>query len=335
MTKAITATRIAVPLPARPPTRQPTVALALGGGGARGLAHILMLEAFEELGVRPTVIAGTSIGAIYGAAFASGLSAAHIRAHTEATLGQRVDLVRQLFSARAEPILKLFNLLPVRSALLNADTLLDLMLPARVARDYESLAIPLAVVATDFYAQEQVVFTKGPLRQAVAASMALPAVFQPVMWQGRALVDGGLVNPLPFDIIADQADLTVAIDVAGAPRAERADAQPTAFETLFAAAQILQGSIVREKLKVRQPDVYIDVDVDAFHVLEFYRIKEILAAAQPAKERLKLQLGRLLGSVTVEALPVLPAPPAEAPPPRAGPIKAIRNRLAKKKGRKR
>ena len=97
------------------PAKPPTVALALGGGGARGLAHILMLEAFEELGVRPKVIAGTSIGAIYGAAFASGLSAAHIRAHTEETLGQRLDLVRQLFSARAEPILKLFNLLPMTS----------------------------------------------------------------------------------------------------------------------------------------------------------------------------------------------------------------------------
>src|SRR4051812_41527838 len=85
------------PVVPRPENRQlatrPRIALALGGGGARGIAHILMLEAFDELGVKPAIIVGTSIGAIFGAAYAAGHSAAYIRAHTEEILSQRLDLV--------------------------------------------------------------------------------------------------------------------------------------------------------------------------------------------------------------------------------------------------
>ena len=116
--------------------QKPTVALALGGGGARGIAHILMLEVFDELGIRPTLIAGTSIGALYGAAYASGLTAAQIRAYTDETLAHRFDLVRQLFAARSEPVQKLLKLLPVRTSLLNPATLLDLVFPGQVAKDF-------------------------------------------------------------------------------------------------------------------------------------------------------------------------------------------------------
>lgn len=302
----------------RPPDgqliKQPTVALALGGGGARGLAHILMLEVFEELGVRPVVIAGTSIGAIFGAAFAAGLSAAHIRAHTEETLGQRFDFARQLLNARADPIQKLFNFLPLRSALLNPDSLLELLFPSRMPKDFAGLSIPLEVVATDFYSQSQIVLNNGSLRRAVAASMALPAIFQPVIVDGRHLVDGGLVNPLPFDLIAGRADITVAVDVSGGAREADATGGPRALEAILAATQILQRSIVREKLKASQPDIYIDVDVYAFHALQFHRFKDVLAAAMPAKTALKRQLARVLGSVTVDD-PESP-PMHEALPPR-------------------
>ena len=201
---------------ARTPVVPPTIGLALGGGGARGLAHILMLEAFEELGLRPKIIAGTSIGAVFGAAYASGMPARLVRAHAEEALSQRLDIVRQLFSARAEPVLRFLNLIPIRSALLNPLSVLELLLPAAVARDFHGLRIPLRVVATDYHAQEQVVLTSGDLRRAVAASMALPALFTPVAIEGRVLMDGGLVNPLPFDVLGGQADITVAIDVSGA-----------------------------------------------------------------------------------------------------------------------
>src|SRR5262245_49465734 len=219
MSKATPSTALTAPQ-SGPLVTRPSIALALGGGGARGLAHILMLEVFAELGLKPKIIAGTSIGALFGAAYASGLPAALIRAHAEQILSQRLDIARLLFAARAEPIMKFFNVLPVRFALLQPEQLLESVLPSRVARDFAHLQIPLRVVATDFYAQEQVILSEGPVRAAVAASMALPAIFAPVVREGRLLMDGGLVNPLPFDIIRAQADITVAIDVSGASRSE-------------------------------------------------------------------------------------------------------------------
>jgi len=290
---------------------RPSIALALGGGGARGLAHILMLEVFDELGLKPKIIAGTSIGALFGAAYASGLPAALIRAHAEQILSQRLDIARLLFAARAEPIMKFFNVLPVRFALLKPEQLLESVLPSRVARNFAQLQIPLRVVATDFYAQEQVVLSQGALRTAIAASMALPAIFAPVVSEGRTLMDGGLVNPLPFDVIRAEADITVAIDVSGASTGPGKHPQPSAFSALMSSSQILQRSIVREKLKVDQPDIYIDVEVDEFHVLQFHRFRAVLEAAMPAKDKLRRQLLRVLASQTAETLPAAAASEAE------------------------
>ncbi|MBN9266495.1 MAG: patatin-like phospholipase family protein [Hyphomicrobium sp.] len=287
-------------------SREPSIGLALGGGGARGLAHVLILEAFDELGIRPTFITGTSIGAIYGAAYAAGLSAALIRAHTEEILAQRLDLARNLIAARSDPVQKLFRLFSLRSSLLKPETLLEHILPSRVPRRFEDLRIPLAVVATDFYAQDSIVFTE----------------FQPVIVNNRALMDGGLVDPLPFDLASAAADISVAVDVSGAPRSDPREMGPGAVEAIVACSQILQRSLVREKLKRQQPDIYIDVDVDAFHVLEFHRFREILAAAAPAKDLLKRKLDLLMASHTVPAAEPVPAitdqsPQAmETPPPK-------------------
>jgi NTE family protein len=310
MSKATASTTLAAPKPG-PLIRRPSIALALGGGGARGLAHILMLEVFDELGLKPTIIAGTSIGALFGAAYASGLPAALIRAHAEQILSQRLDVARLLFAARAEPIMKLLNVLPVRFALLQPEQLLESVLPSRVARNFAQLEIPLRVVATDFYAQEQVVLTQGSLRTAIAASMALPAIFAPVVREGRTLMDGGLVNPLPFDIVRADADITVAIDVSGASTGPGKHPQPSAFSALMSSSQILQRSIVREKLKLEQPDIYIDVEVDEFHVLQFHRFKAVLEAAMPAKDKLRRQLLRVLASQTAETLPAQATPEGE------------------------
>jgi NTE family protein len=313
------------------PAPRPTIGLALGGGGARGLAHILMLEVFDELGIKPTVIAGTSIGALFGAAYASGLSARLIKAHTEEVLGQRLGLTRYLLAARSEPVQRFLNVLPIRSSLLKPELLLDLMLPSKVARDFAKLVIPLEVVATDFYAQEQVILASGDLRSAVAASMALPALFTPVSRDGRVLMDGGLVNPLPFDVLPGKADITVAIDVSGAALGPGDHALPTAFSALVSSSQILQRSIVREKLKAQQPDIYIDVEVDEFHVLEFHRFKQVLTAAGRAKEQLKRQLERVLASEPIEALPATGA--VRSPQVEAGkPLSRLR-RLTRRRSR--
>jgi NTE family protein len=284
----------------------PTIALALGGGGARGLAHILVLEVFDELGLKPSVIAGTSIGALVGAAFATGLPAYRLRAIMEETLGNRFDLVRQLFAARSEPVQHLLRLLPVRSSLLSPEVLLDRLVPEFDDKDLASLPIPLKVVATDLVQRTAVVLDSGPLRRAVAASIAIPLVFSPILDAGRVLVDGGLVNPLPFDLIAGAADIVVAIDVSGAARDGRLDEKASALEVLMQSIQIMQKSITNQKLRSLQPDIYLDVDLDDFGALEFWRAREITTAAEPIKDTLRRRLKRLLEAPAAEALPPPP-----------------------------
>lgn len=272
----------------------PSFGLVLGGGGARGLAHILMLEVFDELGIKPKIIAGTSIGAIYGAAYAAGLSAEEIRAHTEETLTKRIGLLRDLFASRAPGRGKFWDLLLARSAFLAPATLLDLVLPEGVPQSFEELAIPLRVVASDFYALEARVFSTGPLRSAVAASMALPMVFEPVLIDGRSFIDGGLTNPLPFDLVADDADIIVAIDVSGTTVPSPSRPRPTAIEALFASPFLFERSIVREKLKSHRPDIYVDAGTGHYQALEFLKVRDILAAAEPAKAQLRAALERVL-----------------------------------------
>ena len=307
------------------PVRQPTIGLALGGGGARGLAHILVLEAFDEMGLRPKIIAGVSIGAVFGAAYASGLSGKEIRAHASEVLKKRFDLVRDLVSARAKVERRLWNPLSIGSAFLAPAKLLDIILPTRIARDFAHLDIPLKIVASDFYAQEPEIFSAGPLRQAIAASIALPVLFEPVIVEGRVLIDGGLVNPLPFDIIAGEADVTVAIDVSGAPLPRAGRQKPKAWEALFASSFIFERTIIKEKLRSRQPDVYIDAGTSRYQILDFLKIDEILAAATPAKERFKAQLARVLEAETLETLEAIDPPP---PTNDAHPLKRLaRSRL--------
>jgi NTE family protein len=283
----------------------PSIGLVLGGGGARGLAHIVMLEVFDELGIRPKIIAGTSIGAIFGAAYASGLAAADIRAHTVEVLTSRFGLVRDLLIARAQGATRIWNVFSA-NALLAPSALLDVVLPRGVARDFADLEIPLRIVASDYYALEPAILSSGPLRRAMAASMALPVIFEPVNIDGRTMIDGGLTNPLPFDILEGEADILVAIDVSGVTVPSPKRAFPTALEALFASSFLFERSIVREKLKYRQPDIYIDAGTGRFQVLDFLKVKDVLAAAAPAKEKLKGQLMRMLGA---EVLPVLEPPP--------------------------
>jgi NTE family protein len=176
------------------------------------------------------------------------------------------------------------------------------MLPKTVKETFAECEIPLKIVASDFYDQEQRVFTDGLLRPAIAASMALPVIFQPVVQEGRAFIDGGLTNPLPFDLLLSETDIVVAIDVSGAPVQDPRRVAPTAFSALFSSAFLFERTIIKEKLKARQPDILVYAGTSQFQVLDFLKCDEILAAAEPAKERLKQQLSRVL---SVETLPVL------------------------------
>lgn len=267
----------------------PSVGLALGGGGARGLAHIPVLEAFDELGLKPSIIAGASVGAIIGAAYASGMEARQIRAHADDVLGRWTEIARHLFTTTSRSLLEQLPLRPFSTALIKPETLMEAMLPASLKKDFGALDLPLKIVATDYHAQAPYVMESGALLPAVAASIALPALFKPVEHDGRILLDGGLTNPLPFDLI-EPADVTVASHVLGGPSAERGSGSPSSLEAAIASSQIMQNAIVREKLKAHAPDIVLRPNVDRFRVLEFYRVREILRAAAPIKDELKRAL---------------------------------------------
>ena len=266
----------------------PSVAIALGGGGARGIAHIAVLEALDELGVRPAALAGTSIGAIIGAAYASGIEAKHLRAHTLVVMRKRSQVMAKLLKARVgrftDIVLRGFT----NPMLLDAEIFLDMFWPETMPSRFEDLAIPLQVVTTDFHARCEAVFSTGPLAPAVAGSMAIPGLIRPIEMDGRVLIDGGAVNPLPYDLLFDAAEIVVGVDVTfGGVRERRT---PPPFNAMFGAAQIMQGAITAQKLRLQAPDILVRPRVEQFRVLDFFRAAQILRATDPAKDYLKREL---------------------------------------------
>lgn len=279
--------------PSPEPDASNAIGLALGGGGARGLAHIVILETFDELGIRPVMIAGTSIGAIFGGAYAAGLTAKEIGERAREFMSNPAGLLRKLFSGGPRDWMELWSLRPFSAALMNAEKFLEIVFPEASEADMGKLKIPFRATATDYREQSLVVIEEGSLGKAVAASMALPSLFRAVEYQGRVLADGGLINPLPYDLLQPESRFAVAIDVTGHARL-RDDRPPGALEAMLASSQIMQNAIVHEKLKRIRPDILIRPAVETIRVLEFYRINEILEASAPSREQLKRELDRVL-----------------------------------------
>jgi len=274
----------------------PRIALALGGGSARGLAHIAVLEAFDELGIKPSIISGTSFGAIVGACYAAGLSAQDIRAHAAELLASRSAVFYRLATRLPGHITSLWS--PRHPAVVDGASLLDMLLPDPVRTDFANLAIPLRLVALDFHHLEQVVLRDGPVIPAVAASASLPSIMRPVEIDGRVLIDGGFVNPTPFDILLDEADITVAVDVTGAPDPNTAADQLSTDDLWTGALHALFTTVTREKLARRAPDIFIRPQVASYETMDFLKMDEILAATEPAKQELKRALTEKLAAVT-------------------------------------
>ena len=269
------------------------VGLALGGGGARGLAHIPMLQVLDDLGIRPYRISGTSIGAIIGALYASGLSAKQIRAEVlDMVVADGASFRKALKNKDAPKWLKMIDLDLKRGGLIKGDRFIRLLFDVMRVDTFEELKTPLRVVASDYYASEQVVLDSGDLLQAVKASMALPGVFTPVIRNNRLLIDGGGVNPVPYDLL-DECDFVVAIDVMGELR-DDAPKSPPFFRAMLHTFNIMQNSIIAEKLKQNRPDIYIRPKLVNIDILEFYKADEIFKQAKPACRELKRELEKAL-----------------------------------------
>jgi NTE family protein len=270
-----------------------TFALALGGGGARGLAHIAVLEALDELGRKPVAIAGTSIGALIGAAYAAGMSGRDIRRFVIALAHDRTEVFRRLILARAGSFSSLFSI-GFGATLVDAEKFCEQFLPDLVPDDFAKLEIPLDVIASDLHRRQEVVFSSGPLRPALAASVALPTVMRPVVIGESVLVDGGATNPLPFDRLRGRADVVVAIDISGEPADERRDI-PNPWESTAATVLIMGSAITAEKIKHGAPDLIVRPRVGSFRALDFLQASAILRTSEPVKAEVKEKLAALLG----------------------------------------
>lgn len=271
----------------RPPT-SPSVGLALGGGSARGLAHVLMLEAIDELGIVPAKIIGTSIGALMGASYAAGLSGKDIRAFCEELLAGKISFLKRFGKDFPDSLTALWSLKSV--PIVDGVSFFDIVLPEPVHCDFDSLKIPFTAITVDFFAMREHPISHGPVIPAITASSALPTLMRPVEIEGRVLIDGGFANPTPFDRLIGKTDITVAIDVTGNTGQRNGDAAPGSFDGWVGATQILFHSITREKLKNAHPDVFIRPAVGGFGTLDFFQLHEIFKAAEPAKDQLKRAL---------------------------------------------
>jgi NTE family protein len=276
------------------PPGEPRIGLALGGGGAKGLAHILMLETLDELGIRPHLIAGSSIGAIIGALYAAGLSGKEIRA-----------LIEQFFVDQSEAEQKLFALpKSVRwldfidpelgnGGLLDSSDFIAFIGEQLPKQQFRRLEIPLRVVTAELLTGKQVVIKSGPILPALQASMAVPGVFRPVDLDGRQLVDGGVANPLPYDLLVDACDVVVAIDVSGNRELEDGETL-SSMGVLLHSFHTMSNNILAEKLRQQRPDIYIRPDIRNVRVLEFYKAQQVFEQAQPAQRQLLKALKKTL-----------------------------------------
>jgi NTE family protein len=271
-----------------------TVSLVLGSGGARGLAHIGVIQWLTDNGYQIRSIAGSSMGALVGGIYAT----SKLEVYTEWVLAlERMHVVRLL-----DPAFR-------RAGLFKGERVIGVLRELIGDFAIEDLPISFTAVATDLESGEEVWLREGQLFDAIRASMATPLVFTPFERDGRKLLDGGLVNPVPVaPTLNDTTDLTVAVNLSGPsesrpapppsaplldgnayrsrirsfieglPRA-RAPAAPAngLFDVAFASMEAMQSTIARLKLAAYTPDVTIEIprNVCGFH--EFWRAEELIA----------------------------------------------------------
>jgi len=289
------------------------IGLALGGGGAKGLAHIGVLRVLEERGLVPDLVAGTSMGALVGALFVHRGGASEVERFA---LGfEDTDLSRYL------------SLRVSSSGLIPDRRVRKLLEEAFGSAKIEDLERPFFATAVGILSGEEVIFSRGPLVEAVMASISIPVVFPPCNLRGRYLSDGGLVDLVPVDILKKSgADLTIAVNVLGPPpRTPRGPAArtmgrnpliprrlhalvsrrttpsartaaPNILEELLFAIEIMQVEMVASKLKNDAPDVVVQVETSDFAMFEFDRPREIIERGRQTMRRHLGELDRRLAA---------------------------------------
>lgn len=291
------------------PSPRPRIILALGGGGAKGFAHIGVLKVLEELRIPVDGIAGTSMGAIIGGLYASGMSPEEIEAFmkrldwwdilNDETPRKELDFRRKLEDQRYllgfELGLQRFRpVVPsgVASGQKFNNIMQMLVLRAAGIRKFDRLPIPFRAVATDIETGEAVVLDRGNLATAMRASMAVPGVFTPVDLDGRLLVDGGIVNNIPADVArAMGADIVIAVDL-GASDAEVSRDDLRSIMALVNRTYILMQR-PRQLETLKNADIVIAPNLKGMTASQFHRVADIIPTGTEAARAMREQLEAL------------------------------------------
>lgn len=256
--------------------RRTGIGLALGGGFARGFAHLGVLKVLEQNHIHVSHIAGTSVGSVFGAAYASGAPLARILAASR-TIRFR-DIARWRIS---------------RLGLASNHRLADIIERVFDSQYFEDMKIPVAVVATDLASGDPVVFRQGPLEEAIRASCAYPGLFEPVQIGTRYFVDGGLVAPVPTQAARQLgASLVLGISV-GTQEGNRA-APKSIFQVVARAVSAAQKH--QQESWERHADLVIRPDVHALAWDDFGRVNEAIEAGEVAARLALPRIGQLLAA---------------------------------------
>ncbi len=298
---------------------RPKVGLVLSGGAARGLAHIGVLKALEEQGIRIDAIAGTSMGAVVGGLYASGykideLEKLALSIDWQAALSDappredvpfrrkqddRDFLVKQKLSFRDDGSLGLpLGVIQGQNLALLLESLLA---HTSDTRDFDKLPIPFRAVTTDIANGEKVVFRKGHLPQVIRASMSIPAVFAPVELDGRLLVDGGMTDNIPLDVAREMGvDIAIVVDI-GTPLRNRKQLT-TVVDVLNQSITLMTRRNSEEQLAtLHANDVLIQPALAAFGVTDFGKAQEMIDAGYRATRILDARLAQLKPTETQDA----------------------------------
>jgi predicted acylesterase/phospholipase RssA len=243
-----------------------TIGLALSSGGSRGLAHLGVMKVLLEEDIPIDMVAGTSAGAWFGAFFALGWSK------------ERIDR----FTEEIKTVTKFSNWdlnIPPRTGIAKGRRARDRVIAQSVeSRTFEDLKIPLCVVAADILTGDEVIFDSGPLADAIRASLSVPVLADPWYYQGRYLVDGGIVNPLPADILRNRgADIIIASSVVQ-PLSESYSGNrhemPNILQIVFNIYSAMEAQVVEDQIPLI--DVLIQHKVSAKHTLDFEHVQDLV-----------------------------------------------------------
>jgi len=259
---------VAVPEPVK---RLPRIGLALGGGAARGFAHVGVIQVLEESGIRPVLVTGTSAGSLVAALYASGK-----------TGGQLQQIAETMEEATfADWTLPIFS-----RGLLRGDALARYVHAQVGGRLIEDMPLPLGIVATDLNSGNGVLFQRGDTATAVRASSAVPAVFKPVRIGGREYVDGGLVSPVPVRYARQMgAELVIAVDISNAPEINPAG---DTLQILLQTFTIMGRSI--NNWELRDADVVVRPALNGVASADFNARRRSIQAGRQAMQQLLPQV---------------------------------------------